>query len=97
MRALLKNPMTVSQLEKVTKIKKPTIYLSLNRLLKQGYVRSEKVKRNRRFYLTPAGRKVAMNRIRAERLLSRVMKDLKQAVKLGIPIREIVKELQKSK
>ena len=97
MRALLKNPMTVSQLEKVTKIKKPTIYLSLNRLLKLGYVRSEKAKRNRRFYLTPLGRKVAMNRIRAERLLSRVMKDLKQAVKLGIPIREIVKELQKSK
>ncbi len=97
MRALLKNPMTVSQLEKVTKIKKPTIYLSLNRLLKLGYVRSEKAKRNRRFYLTPVGRKVAMNRIRAEKLLSRVMKDLKQAVKLGIPIREIVKELQRSK
>ncbi len=97
MRALLKNPMTVSQLEKATRIKKPTIYLSLNRLLKLGYVRSEKAKRNRRFYLTPFGRKVAMNRIRAERLLSRVMKDLKQAVRLGIPIREIVKELQRSK
>ena len=97
MRALLKNPMTVSQLEKATRIKKPTIYLSLNRLLKLGYVRSEKAKRNRRFYLTPLGRKVAMNRIRAERLLSRVMKDLKQAVRLGIPIREIVKELQRSK
>ena len=97
MRALLKNPMTVSQLEKATRIKKPTIYLSLNRLLKLGYVRSEKAKRNRRFYLTALGRKVAMNRIRAERLLSRVMKDLKQAVRLGIPIREIVKELQRSK
>ena len=97
MRALLKNPMTVSQLEKATRIKKPTIYLSLNRLLKLGYVRSEKAKRNRRFYLTPLGKKVAMNRIRAERLLSRVMKDLKQAVRLGIPIREIVKELQRSK
>jgi hypothetical protein len=35
-----------------------------------------------------------MNRIKAEKLLSKVMKDLKQAVKLGIPIREIVKELQ---
>ncbi len=97
MRALLKNPMTVSQLEKATRIKKPTIYLSLNRLLKLGYVRSDKARRNRKFYLTPAGRKVAMNRIKAEKMLSRVMKDLKQAVKLGIPIREIVKELQSSK
>jgi predicted transcriptional regulator len=97
MRALLRNPMTVSQLEKATKIKKPTIYLSLNRLHKLGYIKSDKARRNRKFYLTPVGRKVAMNRIRAEKLLSKVMKDLKQAVKLGIPIREIVKELQSPK
>ncbi len=97
MQALLKNPMTVSQLEKVTKIKKPTIYLSLNRLLKLGYVKSDRAKRNRKFYLTPAGRRAAMSRIKAERLLRRVMKDLKQAVKLGISIREIVKQLQSPK
>jgi predicted transcriptional regulator len=97
MRALLRNPMTVSQLEKVTKIKKPTIYLSLNRLYKLGYVKSDKARRNRKFYLTPVGRKAAMNRIKAEKLLSKVMKDLKQAVRLGIPIREIVKELQSPK
>ncbi|MDJ0274774.1 MAG: helix-turn-helix domain-containing protein [Nitrososphaerota archaeon] len=97
MRALLKNALTVSQLEKVTKIKKPTIYLSLNRLSKLGYVRSDKARRNRKFYLTPAGKKVAMNRMKAERILQRVMRDLKQAVKLGISIKEIVKELQSAR
>lgn len=97
MRALLKNALSVSQLEKVTKIKKPTIYLSLNRLSKLGYVRSDKARRNRKFYLTPAGRKVAMNRMKAEKILQRVMRDLKQAVKLGISIKEIVKELQSAK
>jgi DNA-binding MarR family transcriptional regulator len=74
MRALLRNPMTVSQLEKATEIKKPTIYLSLNRLYKLGYVKSDKARRNRKFYLTPVGRKAAMNRIKAEKLLSKVMK-----------------------
>ncbi len=97
MRALMKNPMTVSQLEKATKIKKPTIYLSLNRLLERRHVRSDRALRNRKFYLTPEGKKVTMDRIRAERLLSRMMNDLKLAVKLGISIREIVKELQSSK
>ncbi len=35
--------------------------------------------------------------MRAEKILQRVMKDLKQAVKLGISIKEIVKELQRAK
>ncbi|MCS7094398.1 MAG: winged helix-turn-helix domain-containing protein [Thaumarchaeota archaeon] len=93
LKSLLKSPMTVSQLERETKIKKPTLYLSLNRLVKNGLVLSDKAKRNRKFSLTRRGVVLARNRAKAERILESIMPRLKEALRLGIAMREIEKAI----
>ncbi|MCS6787775.1 MAG: winged helix-turn-helix domain-containing protein [Aigarchaeota archaeon] len=93
LKTLLKSPMTVSQLEKATKIKKPTLYLSLNRLIKNGLVTSDRAKRNRKFSLTRRGRVIARNRAKAERMLESIMPRLREVLRLGIGMREIEKAI----
>ncbi|MCS7117965.1 MAG: winged helix-turn-helix domain-containing protein [Thaumarchaeota archaeon] len=93
LKTLLKSPMTVSQLEKETRIKKPTLYLSLNRLVKNGLVTSDKAKRNRKFSLTRRGFVLARNRAKAERILEGILPRLREVEKLGIGMREIEKAI----
>lgn len=93
LKTLLKSPMTVSQLERATKIKKPTLYLSLNRLIKNGLVTSDRAKRNRKFSLTKRGQVIARNRAKAERMLESIMPRLGEVLRLGIGMREIEKAI----
>lgn len=89
LKALLNASLTVSQIERKTRIKKPTIYLSVNRLRRKGLIRSGREKRNKKWMLTPKGRMVAKNRIEGERIIRGIIDSLRKALSLGISIREV--------
>ncbi len=89
LKALLNNSLTVSQIERKTRIKKPTIYLSINRLRRKGLVRSGKEKRNKKWALTQKGKIAARNRIQGERILNRIINSLRKTIALGVTVREI--------
>ncbi len=89
LKALLNASLTVTQIERKTRIKKPTIYLSVNRLRRKGLIKAGREKRNKKWMLTQKGRIVAKNRIMGERIIGRIINQLRKALSLGISIREI--------
>ncbi|MEM1518325.1 MAG: winged helix-turn-helix domain-containing protein [Halobacteria archaeon] len=89
LKSLLNAALTVSQIERKTRIKKPTIYLSVNRLRRKGLVKSGREKRNKKWMLTQKGRIVAKNRIEGERIIKRIINSLRKCISLGISIREV--------
>jgi len=89
LKALLKSAMTIAQIEKNTRIRRPTIYLSIDRLRKRGLVKAGEGKRNRKWMLTPRGRTMALNRIKGERIVSRIVPALRRALSSGVTLREI--------
>lgn len=89
LKALLNNSLTVSQIERKTRIKKPTIYLSINRLRRKGLARSGREKRNKKWTLTEKGKIVARNRIQGERILNRIISSLRKSISLGLTMREM--------
>lgn len=93
LKTLLKRPMTIGEIEKVTKIRRPTIYLSIYRLQKKKLAKPDSQKRNRKWMLTAMGRKVAIRRIRGEKILKSVIPKLMEAMRLGIGLRDILREL----
>ncbi|MDW8092340.1 MAG: hypothetical protein RMJ06_01430 [Nitrososphaerota archaeon] len=93
MQKLLKRPMSVSELERITKIKRPTIYLSIYRLQKKKLAKPDSRKRNKKWMLTENGRNIAMRRVRGEKLLEKVLPQLREALRRGIKLREVLRAL----
>jgi DNA-binding MarR family transcriptional regulator len=89
LKTLLNAPLTVSQIERKTRIKKPTIYLSVNRLRRKGLIKAGRERRNKKWMLTQKGRVAAKNRILGERIVGRIINQLRKALSLGISMREI--------
>lgn len=89
LKSLLKSGMTIAQIERSTRIRRPTIYLSINRLKRKGLVKAGAGKRNRKWMLTPRGKTAALNRIKGEKIVSKVVPGLRKALTLGLTLREI--------
>ncbi|MCS7142819.1 MAG: hypothetical protein NZ920_03375 [Aigarchaeota archaeon] len=83
----------MSELERITKIKRPTIYLSIYRLQKKKLAKPDSRKRNKKWMLTENGRNIAMRRVRGEKLLEKVLPQLREALRRGIKLREVLRAL----
>ncbi len=89
MKALIKGEKSIRDIERVTKLKKPTLYLSLNKMKKKGLIKPLGTRRSRRWALTKKGRTVVARRIAAEKILKTVVKPLRKVLSLGVSFREI--------
>ncbi|GBC70250.1 hypothetical protein HRbin02_00014 [Candidatus Calditenuaceae archaeon HR02] len=89
MKALIKGEKSIRDIEKITKLKKPTLYLSLNKMKKKGLIKPLGTRRSRRWALTKKGRTVVTRRVNAEKILKTIVKPLRKVVSLGVSFREI--------
>ncbi len=89
LKALLKGNKQVKDMERLTRLKKPTLYLSLNRLKKKGLVKPLGTRKRRSWVLTNKGRLTITRRIEAERIVQRIAGPLRRAIKLGLTYKQI--------
>lgn len=89
LKSLVRGNKSIRDIEKTTKLKKPTLYLSLNKMKKKGLIKPLGTRRSRKWALTRKGREFINRRLTAEKILKQVVARLKKAVSLGISFREI--------
>ncbi|MEM0444936.1 MAG: hypothetical protein QXO86_05770 [Nitrososphaerota archaeon] len=94
--ALLNGTKSIVELERVTRLKKPTLYLSLNKMAKKGLIKPLGTRRRRRWALTAKGRVKISKRVKAEKILKQIAKPLKRVVSLGLSLREIERAVLRS-
>ncbi len=63
MKALIKWKKSIRDIERVTKLKKPTLTLSLNKMKKEGLTKPLGIRRSGKWALTKKGRAVVVMRI----------------------------------
>ncbi len=95
LKALLAGNKSVTDIERKTRLKKPTLYLSLNRLKRKGLVKPLGTRRRRLWALTGKGRRTISNRIEAEKIVQKIIGPLKRAIRLGLTYRQIQSMLSK--
>jgi len=97
LKSLLGGSKSVRDIERATKLKKPTLYLSLNKLKRKGLIKALGTRRSRRWALTPRGRSLVNRRIKAERILKVVIDPLRRAMSLGVTMPEIERLVSRGK
>lgn len=96
LKSLLSGTKSIVEIERLTKLKKPTLYLSLNKMKKRGLIKPLGTRRRRKWALTAKGRVKVNNRVKAEKILKQIVKPLKQVIALGVSFREIEREVSRS-
>ncbi|MCS7146061.1 MAG: ArsR family transcriptional regulator [Nitrososphaerota archaeon] len=89
LKSLVSGTRTIRDIERATKLKKPTLYLSLNKMKKKGLIKPLGTRRSRKWVLTRKGKEVISRRLAAEKILKDVVAPLKRVVSLGVSFREI--------
>ncbi|MEM0381889.1 MAG: ArsR family transcriptional regulator [Nitrososphaerota archaeon] len=89
LKSLIGGDKSIRDIERITRLKKPTLYLSLNKMKKKGLIKPLGTRRSRRWALTRKGRKIIKNRVQAEKILQKIAGPLRKVVDLGFSFREI--------